>query len=90
MFALMAFLRVWTGATRHLIDSYGVYVPGSASNVHCLLWDVFGPASGTGNNKHPLRQGTLFDCDEGLREDLSFVPVPSPSCESLIKLWDTR
>ena len=67
MFALMAFLRVWTSAARRLIDSHGVYVPGSASNVHCLLWDVFGPASGTGNNKHPLRQGTLFNCDEGLR-----------------------
>ena len=67
MFALMAFLRVRTGAIRRLIDSHGVYVPGSASNVNCLLRDVFSPASGTGNNKHPLRQGTLFDCGEGLR-----------------------
>jgi len=67
MFALMAFLCVRTGATRCLINSHGVYISGSASNVRCLLWDVFSAAAGTGNNKYPLRQGTFFNCGEGLR-----------------------
>ena len=54
MFTLIAFFYIRISATRRLINSYGVYIPGSANNIYYLLWDVFSPAAGIGNNKYLL------------------------------------
>ena len=54
MFALVAFFRIQIGITKRLINSHGIYIPSSASNIYYLLWDIFSPTIGTGNNKHLL------------------------------------
>lgn len=62
VFALIAFLIIWTSTTREMADADAIYVARCASHLDCFFWSFVCAFSSAIDDEHPVSVSPIHEC----------------------------